>query len=128
MALYGLGLGTLFFVVGAFAVNLPKAGAWMMGVKWVGGVTLAYMALAYVRDALPKETLHRGCHPGALSGVAGGVLLAAGVGPRGGARGRRAAQVEHRAPLEAHEARVGRAGNRRALHGRHVVADARRAP
>ncbi|HEX4628752.1 MAG TPA: cytochrome c biogenesis protein CcdA, partial [Gemmatimonadales bacterium] len=31
MAMYGLGLGTLFFVVGAFAVNLPKAGAWMMG-------------------------------------------------------------------------------------------------
>ena len=58
MALYGLGLGTLFFVVGAFAVNLPKAGAWMMGIKWVGGVCLAYMALAYVRDALPKETSH----------------------------------------------------------------------
>src|ERR1700722_3145317 len=80
MALYGLGLGTLFFVVGAFAVNLPKAGAWVMGVKWVGGVTLAYMALAYVRDALPKETWRAWMHPGSLYGVAGGVLLAAGVG------------------------------------------------
>ena len=30
-----------------------------MGVKWVGGVCLAYMALAYIRDALPKETLHQ---------------------------------------------------------------------
>src|SRR5580698_4724162 len=70
MALYGLGLGTLFFVVGAFAVNLPKAGAWMMGVKWLGGITLAYMALAYVRDALPKETLHQWIHPGSLYGVA----------------------------------------------------------
>jgi thiol:disulfide interchange protein DsbD len=80
MALYGLGLGTLFFIVGAFAVNLPKAGAWMMGVKWVGGVTLAYMALAYVRDALPKETWRAWMHPGSLYGVAGGVLLAAGVG------------------------------------------------
>ena len=79
MALYGLGLGTLFFVVGAFAVNLPKAGAWMMGVKWVGGVTLAYMALAYVRDALPKERLHQWLHPGSLLGIAGGALLAAGV-------------------------------------------------
>ncbi len=79
MALYGLGLGTLFFVVGAFAVNLPKAGAWMMGVKWVGGVTLAYMALAYIRDALPKETLHAWTPPGALYGVVGGVLLAVGV-------------------------------------------------
>ncbi len=79
MALYGLGLGTLFFVVGAFAVNLPKAGAWMMGVKWVGGVTLAYMALAYVRDALPKEALHSWIHPGSLLGLLGGALLAVGV-------------------------------------------------
>jgi thiol:disulfide interchange protein DsbD len=79
MSLYGLGLGTLFFVVGAFAVNLPKAGAWMMGVKWIGGVTLAYMALAYVRDALPREALHQWVHPGSLLGIVGGVLLAAGV-------------------------------------------------
>jgi thiol:disulfide interchange protein DsbD len=79
MAFYGLGLGTLFFVVGAFAVNLPKAGAWMMGIKWVGGVVLAYMALAYIRDALPRETLHSLVRPGALYGVAGGALLAAGL-------------------------------------------------
>ncbi|MGA7118527.1 MAG: cytochrome c biogenesis protein CcdA [Polyangiaceae bacterium] len=79
MALYGLGLGTLFFVVGAFAVNLPKAGAWMMGIKWVGGVCLAYMALGYVRDALPKETLHRFSHPSSLYGAAGLVLLSLGL-------------------------------------------------
>jgi len=60
-------------------VNLPKAGAWMMGVKWVGGVTLAYMALAYVRDAVPKDTLHQWIHPGSLLGLAGGALLAVGV-------------------------------------------------
>lgn len=53
MASYGLGLGTLFFLVGAFAVNLPKAGSWMLGVKWAAGVTMAEMALGYVRDALP---------------------------------------------------------------------------
>jgi thiol:disulfide interchange protein DsbD len=79
MAFYGLGLGTLFFAVGAFAVNLPKAGAWMMGIKWVGGVVLAYMALAYVRDALPKETLRPLVHPGPLYGLAGGFLLAIGL-------------------------------------------------
>ena len=32
MAFYGLGLGTLFFAVGAFAVNLPKAGAYR---RWI---------------------------------------------------------------------------------------------
>jgi thioredoxin:protein disulfide reductase len=79
MTLYGLGLGTLFFVVGAFAVSLPKAGAWMMGIKWVGGVALAYMALAYVRDALPKETVHKLAHPGTPYGAAGMVVLGVGL-------------------------------------------------
>jgi thiol:disulfide interchange protein DsbD len=79
MALYGLGLGTLFFVVGTFAVNLPKAGAWMMGIKWLGGVCLSYMALGYIRDALPKETLHSLAHPGTLYGAAGVVILTIGV-------------------------------------------------
>jgi thiol:disulfide interchange protein DsbD len=79
MALYGLGLGTLFFVVGTFAVNLPKAGAWMMGIKWVGGVCLAYMALGYVRDAMPKEIVHRLASPSAVYIAVGAVLLAAGL-------------------------------------------------
>jgi thiol:disulfide interchange protein DsbD len=79
MALYGLGLGTLFFVVGTFAVNLPKAGAWMMGVKWVGGVCLAYMAFAYVRDALPPNLLHMVAHADTVYGVIGMVVLAAGL-------------------------------------------------
>jgi thiol:disulfide interchange protein DsbD len=79
MALYGLGLGTLFFIVGTFAVNLPKAGAWMMGVKWVGGVALAYMALAYIRDALPKDTLHKLANPGTTYGAVGAVVLLAGL-------------------------------------------------
>ncbi|HLK41447.1 MAG TPA: cytochrome c biogenesis protein CcdA [Polyangiaceae bacterium] len=79
MTLYGLGLGTLFFLVGAFAVNLPKAGAWMMASKWLGGVALAYMALAYVRDALPRETAHRLAQPGTAYGVVGMALLVLGV-------------------------------------------------
>jgi thiol:disulfide interchange protein DsbD len=79
MALYGLGLGTLFFVVGTFAVNLPKAGAWMMGIKWVGGVCLAYMALAYIRDAMPKETAHKLAHAGTPYVAAGAVILVAGL-------------------------------------------------
>jgi len=83
MALYGLGLGTLFFAVGTFAVNLPKAGAWMMGIKWLGGVCLAYIALGYIRDALPSETARHLAHPGTLYGAVGLALLAAGVGLAG---------------------------------------------
>lgn len=79
MALYGLGLGTLFFIVGTFAVNLPKAGAWMMGVKWIGGVCLAYMAFGYIRDALPKEFVHKIAAPGLPYGVVAIVILAIGL-------------------------------------------------
>ncbi len=71
MTFYGLGLGTLFFVVGAFAVSLPKAGAWMMGVKWVGAVALAYMAMAYVRDALPRSAVAAVASPSRWYGIAG---------------------------------------------------------
>ncbi len=79
MTLYGLGLGTLFFVVGTFAVNLPKAGAWMVGIKWVGGVCLAYMALAYVRDAIPKETIRAWVSPGTPYLVTGALIFAIGL-------------------------------------------------
>jgi thiol:disulfide interchange protein DsbD len=79
MAFYGLGLGTLFFLVGAFAVNLPKAGAWMMGIKWAGGVVLAYLALAYVRDALPAGTLGSAFGRGAAFGALSLLLLALGL-------------------------------------------------
>jgi thioredoxin:protein disulfide reductase len=79
MALYGLGLGTLFFVVGTFAVTLPKAGAWMVGIKWIGGVCLAYMALGHIRDALPRETVHKLARAGVVYGATGSVLLAVGL-------------------------------------------------
>ncbi len=79
MALYGLGLGTLFFVVGTFAVNLPKAGAWMVGIKWVGGVCLAYMALAYVRDALPRDVTRTWVSPGVAYLATGATILTAGL-------------------------------------------------
>jgi thiol:disulfide interchange protein DsbD len=79
MTFYGLGLGTLFFVVGTFAVSLPKAGAWMVGVKWVGGVCLAYMSLAYVRDALPHQAVHKLAHPGLGYGLTAMVILAVGL-------------------------------------------------
>lgn len=47
---FALGLGVLFFIAGTFAVSLPKGGAWMMGIKWVSGVGLAYMSFKYLRD------------------------------------------------------------------------------
>jgi thiol:disulfide interchange protein DsbD len=51
-----LGLGAPFFLVGTFAVSLPKGGSWMLAVKWFFGVALALLASS------PKsapEVLHR---------------------------------------------------------------------
>jgi thiol:disulfide interchange protein DsbD len=79
MVCYGLGLGTLFFAVGAFAVNLPKAGAWMMGIKWLGGVALAYMALAYVRDGLRPGALVGALQGETVPPLVGASALVAGV-------------------------------------------------
>ena len=53
MFCFALGLGVPFFAAGGFAVALPKGGAWMLGIKWVSGVALAYMALSYLRDGFP---------------------------------------------------------------------------
>jgi thiol:disulfide interchange protein DsbD len=79
MTTYALGLGTLFFVVGSFAISLPKAGAWMMGIKWFGGVALAYMALAFIRDALPEHLASKLASPGPVYGTIAAVLTLAGL-------------------------------------------------
>lgn len=53
MFTFALGLGVPFFLVGTFAIALPKGGAWMIGVKWVFGVVLAVVALYFLRNAIP---------------------------------------------------------------------------
>jgi len=53
MFTFALGLGVPFFLVGTFAVSLPKSGAWMLGVKWLFGVVLAVVALYFLRTAVP---------------------------------------------------------------------------
>jgi thiol:disulfide interchange protein DsbD len=53
MFTFALGLGVPFFLVGTFAVSLPKGGAWMLGVKWFFGVVLAVVALYFLRTAVP---------------------------------------------------------------------------
>jgi thiol:disulfide interchange protein DsbD len=45
MAAFALGLGVPFFVVGAFALQLPKSGRWMNYVKSLLGIVLLVVAL-----------------------------------------------------------------------------------
>jgi thiol:disulfide interchange protein DsbD len=50
---YGLGMGVLFFILAAFAVGLPKSGAWMDAVKSIGGIGLLFAAIYYLMPFLP---------------------------------------------------------------------------
>jgi len=50
---YAMGLGLPFFLVGVFALKLPKGGLWMLGVKYFLGLILAVLALNYLQSAWP---------------------------------------------------------------------------
>ena len=54
MALFSLGLGMPFFLVGAFAVQLPKSGKWMVHVKSVMGLIMFGVAIYYLQTAFPE--------------------------------------------------------------------------
>jgi thiol:disulfide interchange protein DsbD len=52
MFVYALGLGTLTWCVGTFAISLPKSGAWVEWTKSVFGLVMIVAAVYYVRDLL----------------------------------------------------------------------------
>src|SRR5215510_14763735 len=51
MAAFALGLGVPFFVVGTFAIQLPKSGRWMVHVKSLLGIVLIVVALWFIGSA-----------------------------------------------------------------------------
>lgn len=53
MVSYSLGLGLLFWIVGTFAVGLPKSGRWMEWVKSAFGLVMIGSALYFLRSWLP---------------------------------------------------------------------------
>lgn len=53
MAAFAIGLGAPFFVVGTFAVQLPKSGRWMVHVKSLLGIVLVIVALYFSSTAFP---------------------------------------------------------------------------
>lgn len=74
MAAFALGLGFPFFLVGAFAVQLPKSGRWMVHIKSILAIILAVVALYYLSTAFPL--LSRFIRPSTpLYVIAGAVAL-----------------------------------------------------
>lgn len=51
--IYAMGIGLPFFLIGVFALRLPRGGEWMEWVKSVLGILLVAMAFFYVRDGSP---------------------------------------------------------------------------
>ncbi|HVU02615.1 MAG TPA: cytochrome c biogenesis protein CcdA [Polyangiaceae bacterium] len=80
MAAFASGLGVPFFLVGAFAVQLPKGGKWMLHVKSVLGLVLIVVALYFLNNAFGIFGRFAKPSPTFL-GVAGAVaLLGLGLG------------------------------------------------
>ena len=63
MLAYSLGMGLLFWLVGTFAVSLPKSGRWMEWVKSAFGLLMVASALYFVRDWIPGYPALRSAPP-----------------------------------------------------------------
>lgn len=81
MGAFSLGLGVPFFAVGAFAMQLPKSGQWMVAIKSVLGIVMAVVALYFLNTAFPKVLSWVRPDPSFLAAAAGlalvGLLLGA---------------------------------------------------
>ena len=54
--MFSIGLGLPFWLVGTFAVSLPKGGKWMLGIKSFFGVVMLVVALWFLKNAFPSLT------------------------------------------------------------------------
>src|SRR4051812_22430406 len=77
MSAFGLGLGVPFFAVGAFAVQLPKSGAWMVHVKSILGIVLVVVALHFASTVFPALTAPARASLPFFLGVAAAVVVGA---------------------------------------------------
>jgi thioredoxin:protein disulfide reductase len=74
---FSLGLGIPFWLVGTFAVKLPRAGRWMLWTKSFFGIVLSVLALYFLKNVLrPLASL---AHWGDSRPFLAGALLLAGM-------------------------------------------------
>lgn len=80
LAAFALGLGTLTWVVGTFAVSLPKSGPWMEGVKSVLGLILVATALFFLFNSAFPAVGHALVQKTSAHIIGAIVLLVVGIG------------------------------------------------
>jgi thiol:disulfide interchange protein DsbD len=71
---FSIGLGIPFWLVGTFAVHLPKGGRWMVGVKSFFGIVLAVAALYFLKNAV-RPLAHLAIPMTSFGLVSGGLVL-----------------------------------------------------
>jgi thiol:disulfide interchange protein DsbD len=77
MFAFSLGLGLPFWLVGTFAVSLPKGGPWMVAVKSVFGIVMAVAALYLLKSGFP--TLSHLARPDGAFALVSAALFVAGI-------------------------------------------------
>jgi thiol:disulfide interchange protein DsbD len=77
MFAFSLGLGLPFLVVGTFAVQLPKSGAWMIHIKSLLAIILSVVALYFFGNAVPA--IHEWIEPGTNTLLIAGALVLSGL-------------------------------------------------
>jgi thioredoxin:protein disulfide reductase len=75
---YALGMGVLFFAIAAFAIALPKSGAWMEAVKSIFGIVMIVAALYFLRNVVPPLMHYGSASPRFLA--VNLALVAVGIG------------------------------------------------
>jgi thiol:disulfide interchange protein DsbD len=79
-ASFAMGLGVPFWLVGTFAVGLPKGGKWMVWVKSFFGIVMLVMALYYLKNAFPVLATFAKNEPRFLLMMAALALVGLGIG------------------------------------------------
>jgi thioredoxin:protein disulfide reductase len=74
---FSIGLGIPFWLVGTFAIHLPKGGRWEVGIQSLLGIVLAVAALYFLGSAVPA--LRRLARPGNGFALGCAALVAAGM-------------------------------------------------
>jgi thiol:disulfide interchange protein DsbD len=78
--MFSIGLGLPFFLVGAFAVSLPKGGKWMLGIKSFFGIVMLVVALYFLKNAVPSLAKLGSPSAGFLATCAGVAVAGVAIG------------------------------------------------